>query len=94
MKYSDVFLTDDNFDDELEKLSEVVGVHFHNCDGFVENLDAKFKCQTHPLGFEEWIIAGSYPCVECDCQQAYQKGKLAYEFGNGFIVLNFSVLLI
>lgn len=93
MKYSDVVLTDDNFDDELEKLSEIVGIHFNNYDNFVESLDNKFMCQIHTLGFEEWIICGAYPSIGSDCKQAYQREKLAYEFANGFIIFDFEVLL-
>ena len=93
MRYSNVFLTDTNFDDELEKLSEIVGIHFNNYDSFVESLDNKFMCQTHTLGFEEWIISGVYPSVGSDYKQAYQKGKLAYEFANGFIIFDFEILL-
>lgn len=91
MKYSNVILTDDNFDTELEKLSEII--HFNNYDSFVDKLDDKFKCQTHPLGFEEWITYITYPSMGADCKQAYQKGELAYQFSNGFIVLNYETLL-
>jgi hypothetical protein len=93
MKYSEVILTDDNFDTELEKLSEIVGIHFNNYDNFVEKLNNNFKRQTHPLGFEEWITYSIYPSIGSDCSQAYQKGKLAYQFGNGFIILDFEILL-
>lgn len=93
MQYSEVILTDENFDIELEKLSEIIGIHFNNYDNFIERLDDKFRCQKHPLGFEEWITSGTYPSIGSDCSQAYQKGKLAYQFGNGFIVLDFELLL-
>jgi len=93
MKYSESIITDDNFDCELEKLSETVGIHFNNYNSFVEKLDDKFRCQTHPLGFDEWLTYKTYPSIGSNCRQARQSGKLAYEFGNGFMVLEFDILL-
>lgn len=93
MKYSELIITDDNFDFELEKLSETVGIHFNNYDSFVKRLDDKFKCQVHPLGFDEWLIYEICPDIESGCRQAHKSGKLAYEFGNGFMVLEFDILL-
>ena len=93
MKYSNVPLTDDNFDTELDKLSEIAGIHLNSYDDFVDKLDDKFHCQTHPLGFEEWITCGIYPDVSSDCSQVCQKGKLAYQFGNGFIIFDFKEFL-
>jgi hypothetical protein len=86
MRYSDVILNDDNFDTELEKLSEIVGIHFNNYDNFVEKLDKKFKCQTHPLGFEEWIDMRVLPNHSIDCVSPIIESGMAYEFGNGFII--------
>lgn len=85
-RYSDVILTDDNFDEEIEKLSEKIGIPFANYDGFVKKLDKGFVCQEHDLGFAEWIF------VENKCtpgsESSYQKCQLAYEFGNGFIIMH------
>lgn len=93
MQYSDTILTDDNFDEEIEKLSEIIGIHFNNYDSFVTKIDDSFSCQTHEKGFEEWIKCGVYPNKGSDYTQAYQKGYLAYEFGNGFVIFKFETLL-
>lgn len=93
MKYSNTILTDDNFDEEIEKLSEIIGIHFNNCDGFTEKLTDSFSCQTHEKGFEEWIMSGVYPSAGSACGDAYQKGYLAYEFGNGFAIFKLEILL-
>jgi hypothetical protein len=93
MKYSDVTLTDENFDKELEQLSKVIGVHFNNYENFVNILPDGFIKQINSLGFEEWINCKTVPNKRSDFRQAYQVGQLAYEFENGFIILNFETLL-
>lgn len=92
-KYSETIITDDNSDEELEDLCYIVGIHHTNYDGFVEHLDSSFHKQKHEFGFDEWISYSVVPSIGADCKQAYQVGKLAYEFGNGFMVLNFEELL-
>ena len=44
-------------------------------------------------GIEEWLRYGGYPNKGSDFRQAYQIGQVAYEFGNGFIVLNYENIL-
>lgn len=92
MKYSDTILTDDNFDEEIEKLASVIGIPFVNYEGFVDTLTPSvYTCQTHEKGFEEWIMCVTFPSASMG--EAYQKGFLAYEFGNGFVIFNFETLL-
>lgn len=91
MKYSNTILTDDNFDEEIEKLASVIGIPFVNYEGFVDTLTPSYKCQIHEKGFEEWAMCVTCPSV--GTAEAYQKGYLAYEFGNGFVIFNFEVLL-
>lgn len=97
MKYSDKILKDDNFDDELEKLIKITGECGIWYDTFVEKLDDSFELQTHDLGFEEWVVTyglrQDISAMHAGISQACQNGKLAYEFGNGFIVLNFVYVL-
>ena len=93
MKYSDVTLNDYNFDKELEQLSGIVGVHFNNYENFTDILPNSFTKQIHPRGFDEWISCKILPNKGSDFKQAYQVGQLAYEFENGFIILNFETLL-
>jgi len=99
LKYSNTILTDDNFDEELEKLDEILGGTVSTkldsdlgYDTFVENLDDSFTKQQFKHGdliFEEWVKCGVYPNPNANFKQAVQKGKLAYEFGNGFLIINF-----
>lgn len=93
MKYSNVILTDENFDTEIETLATIIGIPFTKYENFVEILPSGFTCQTHEKGFEEWICFETVPSFSSDCASAYQKGYLAYEFGNGFIIFNFEFLL-
>lgn len=90
--YSQTILTDSNFDEELEKLCASVGVNPSSYNSFVDKLDDNFELQMND-GKEEWIRSRVVPNIGSDYRQAYQKGQIAYEFGNGFIILDFEVLL-
>lgn len=93
MKYSNIILTDDNFDEELEKLCDFTKINTDSYSSFVKELPDEFKLQYNDEK-EEWINnIGSYPSKGSDFKQAYQRGQLAYEFENGFIVLDYEVLL-
>ena len=92
MKYSNVILTDDNFDEELENLCEFAKVSICDYNSFVVSIEG-FKLQENNQK-EEWIkIHGSFPDKGSDFKQAYQRGQLAYEFGNGFIILDYEILI-
>lgn len=90
MRYSEEILTDDNMDEEVEKLAELIGLPYSNYEKFVKTLDEGFNMQTHDLGFEEWLNMQTVP--NSTGSQAYQRGFLAYEFANGFIVFHFELL--
>lgn len=93
MKYSSTILTDSNFDEELENLCKFTKLSEDSYNSFIDNLDDNFKLQ-YNNNKEEWIkVFGSFPSKGTDFKQAYQKGQLAYEFGNGFIILDYDVLL-
>ncbi len=93
MRYSNVILTDDNFDDELEKVCDFAKLDLGSYNSFVEKLPIGFKLQYND-NIEEWINNyGSFSSKSSDFQQAYQKGQLAYEFWNGFMILDYEVLL-
>ncbi len=92
MRYSNVILTDDNFDEEFEKLCELMGYTYESYENFVEELEEDFNMQ-YNNGIEEWLRYGVYPNKGSDFRQAYQIGQVAYEFGNGFIVLNYETIL-
>ena len=91
MRYSEEILNDDNFDEEVEKLAELIGIPHTNYETFVEKLDDNYKKQTHDLGFEEWLKSEIYP--SSSGLEANERGFLAYEFGNGFVVFNFDFLI-
>lgn len=92
MAYFQVVLTDDNFDEELEKLCKYVGLPYSSYNSFAEKLDDDFSLQVNN-GVEEWIKSEVYPNKGSDFRQAYQVGQLAYEFSNGFIILDYETLL-
>lgn len=93
MRYSDVNITDDNFDNELKKLLGIIGECGIWYDEFVEKIDNSFSMKTHDLGFEEWVesygLKPDISAMNAGVYQTCERGRLAYEFGNGFIVLNF-----
>lgn len=95
MQYSTEILTDANFDEELEKLCDLIGRHHSSYDEFVSKLSSDYKMQTHDLGFEEWLSCNikSSTNMKGDFTTAVQSGKLAYQFGNGFIILDFEEVL-
>ena len=92
MKYSNTILTDDNFDEELEKLCSKININYIEYESFFKKLPKDFTLQNNN-GIDEWISYSINPDFSSDCKQAYQKGYLAYEFGNGFMVFNFEVVL-
>lgn len=86
MKYSDVIITDDNMDEELEKLADQNGYSYNQCLGFFDNLGDKFKMQQNSNGYEEWIDMKVLPNHSIDCIAPIIESIIAYEFGNGFIL--------
>ena len=98
MKYSKAILTDDNFDYEREKLEDKVGFDSDEFNkfaysNFVEKLDDKFTLQFND-DLEAWIACGSYPDKGSDFTSVIQKGQLAYEFGNGFMVFDYEIVIL
>jgi len=93
MKYSNVILNDDNFDEEFEHLCEIVKLPYSSYENFIDKLPNHYTKQIHSNGFDEWICCKTIPNKGSDFKQAYQVGTLAYEFKNGFIILNFETLL-
>lgn len=76
MRYSHTFLSDDNFDEEVEKLADLVGISYTDYSCFAEKLDDTFRNQENGLGFEEWIRSCTYPSMTDDGEAiAYQKGN-------------------
>nr|WP_300664660.1 hypothetical protein [uncultured Acetatifactor sp.] len=74
MKYSKTILSDENFDDELEKLLNVIGECGKEFDGFVDKLDNSFTnvLVNNCVGFglspfygTQKVIAYDYP-MKCE----------------------------
>ena len=95
MKYSNNEITDNNFDDELEKLFELTGLQFatHRDDppqkiDFVKEL---------AIGFDFQMDENNLPCYVCTnfCPTpsyggngaVTERGYVAYEFSNGFMLI-------
>jgi hypothetical protein len=91
-RYSNVIITDDNFDEELEKLCDVIDMPYGRYETFTEKLDDGFTKQKNEHGFDEWIKS-SIVNRSAGISEATQTGQLAYEFGNGFVVLNFETII-
>lgn len=84
-KYKDnVILTDDNYDDELEEIQKYFDIVIVDS-SFVQKLPSGFDKQNNK-GVEEWIKVDNY-------NDGYQEGSLAYEFSNGFMVVDFIMAL-
>lgn len=97
MKYSEVILTDDNFDEEFEKLQEVHGSQLQPDDEWfwVEKQLEGFTPQENPKGFTEYVQSSvnASDSIGSDFKQAYMRGMVGYEFGNSFVYLPFFELL-
>jgi hypothetical protein len=93
--YSKTLLNDNNFDEELEKLCDIVGrsprsyentLHFLP-DGFYEY---PFRGKDNKnLGFSVWINSKVMPNKGSDFAQAFDVGLEAFQFGDCFILLKF-----
>lgn len=86
MRYSEKVLTENNFDEEVERIYKEIGEGIIEYNSFIEELDKQFTKQTNN-GKEEWIRWTFSSDSQC------QKGQLAYEFKNGFIVMDFIDIL-
>lgn len=86
MKYSNVIITDDNSDEELEKLADQNGYDYDQYIGFYNTLNDKFKVQQNIYGYEEWVHVKVLPNHSIDCVAPIIESIIAYEFGNGFML--------
>lgn len=91
-KYSDIEITDDNFDEEYEKLTELFNIRgMYN--SFVKELPSSFIKQENK-GVEEWISSSNLNNdFSSSIDQCIHSGMLAYEFKNGFLVIDFEEVL-
>ena len=99
-KYSEVNLTDDNFDDEIERLCEALGMRlnweldntFEWHDNLPDGYSAQPSCKEYP--FTTYIRSKILPNIyNGNVSQAFEKGDVAVEFGNSFVSIYFETIL-
>lgn len=99
MKYSETIITDDNFDDEHERMCEIIGVNYANDvdvyaklpDGFIKHEATDIRGKK--LGFDMYIKGKILPDKGSDFRQVVETGEIAVEFGNLFIVKQYHSVL-
>ena len=96
MRYSDIELTDDNFDEEYEKLTDLIGnlnsdeweVYDTLPSGFTKQ---ESECENRvKRGFSEYVKSGVIRFDHTNQNQCLCSGEVAYEFKNKFISLHFN----
>ena len=85
-KYSTVIITDENEDEECEKIADQNGFKYSQYIGFQEHLTEDFSEQENKNGYAEWIFARTLPNHAIDCVSQIIEYIFAYEFGNGFML--------
>ena len=97
--YSKVKITDDNMDNELERLCEIVGVNTRNYENTLNKLPEgfhKYPCvgkDNENLGFSCWMKSKVVPNKGSDFSQAFEAGLIAFEFGNCFLVFKYEMII-
>lgn len=86
MKYSNIIITDDNSDEEMERLADQNGYVYNQYIGFENSLKKGFTVQQNKYGYEEWVNQKVLPNHSIDCVAPIFEAILAYEFGNGFML--------
>lgn len=86
MRYSNVIITDENFDEEMERLADQNNYNYSQCIGFAEKLSDDFIVQQNDNGYEEWVCQKVYPDFSIDCVTPIIEAVVAYEFANGFML--------
>lgn len=86
MKYSEVIITDENMDEEMEKLADQNGYKYIQFIDFIDKLTIGFTLQESKHGYDEWVIVKALPNHSIDCASPIIESIIAYEFGNGFMV--------
>ena len=99
MRYSKAIIDDYNFDEEHEKLCDLIGISHTNDVDVYKVLPSGFMEQEasgengEPLGFSEWVMSKTAPNKGSDFRQALQVGEVAYQFGNIFLSKHYEVVL-
>lgn len=81
MNRENIIITDDNFDEEFEKICDEKGYPYGCNVEFVDSL---------PVGFtkseNEWIKTIIKPNIAIDCNTAIEIYQIAFQFANGFMI--------
>ena len=85
-RYSDLIITDDIFDENMERTAEENGFSHLQFLKFVEKLPEGFSKQDNKNGYEEWVSVRTSPNHAIDCIAPIVESVVAYEFGNGFML--------
>lgn len=85
-RYSNLFITDDNFDENMEKLADENDFSYTQFITFLEKLPDGFTRQDNKNGYEEWVSVKTYPNHVIDCVAPIIESVVAYEFANGFML--------
>lgn len=84
----DIVITDENFDLELEKICEAIGCPYSSYYEFVGMLPDGYYKQRKDTEYDcDYIKGKILPDFSSDCTQAIEEGYMAYEFKNGFMIL-------
>ena len=81
-----MIITDDNFDENMEKLADENGFQYNQFIKFLKELPKDFTKQINKSGYEEWVSVKTYPNHSIDCASPIVVSTVAYEFANGFMV--------
>jgi len=86
MKYSNIIITNDNSDEEMERLADQNEYMYSQFIKFASSLDEGFTIQQNKHGYDEWVNQKVLPNHSIDCVAPIFEAILAYEFGNGFML--------
>ncbi len=92
-RYSDIYITDDNQDEEREKLCDLLNEPYYAGEFWETEIfreDKRFK-KTYSEEFdcEVWVAQVFLPDYSIDCVAPIVETAIAYEFANGFMVFGF-----
>lgn len=85
----DIFISDENYDLECEKICDENGWSYGKENDFVKTLSSDFQKQIDDFG-EKWVSVNFYPDQVIDCIAPIEIYGIAYEFANGFMIFQCS----
>lgn len=82
-----ILITDENFDEQFEKICDQNGWPYGISAEFTDKLPEGFLKQWDTTGQEEWCRCAILPNQSAGCTSAIEVYSMAYEFANGFMIL-------